>query len=92
MLTVENEIAISIGQRIRNINALAQTAAWKDEIMPRLQEMLSLYTEAAIDPCATPDERSVNIQAIHALREIIALPTTLVSHLESQAKSQRKHI
>jgi len=92
MITVENEAVVTLGQRIKRLRELEFSPAWRDEIIPQLQSMLDDYIEQAIDPIATAEQRTLNISAIHAIREIINLPQTAITHLEAQAKSQRKHL
>jgi len=79
----------AIGEKMRDIRALASHPGWAMQMQPMLADLEREHTEAAIDPGKSPEERAEHIQAIQVIRKIRSYPTDRESQLEASWKLQQ---
>ena len=80
----------AINESLRDLRELAKHPGWTDHILPMLRKLESEHTEAAITPGVHHSMRDEHIQAIHAIRKIIAYPETETKNIESAWRLQQK--
>lgn len=74
----------------RDLKELMSRPGWTDHVLPFLQELEQEHTESAISLSLTPEKRAEHIQAIHAIRKIIAYPRDEILNLEITWKAQQR--
>ena len=79
-----------ISESLRDLRELMKHPGWTDHILPMLHKLEHEHTEAAISPGIHGETRSEHIQAIHAIRQIIAYPETETKNIESAWRLQQK--
>ena len=89
ILSAEHEPK-SISDSLRDLRALVIHPGWTDHVLPMLKELEREHTEAAITPGIHHEMRNEHIQAIHAIRSIIAFPETETKNIEATWRLQQK--
>jgi hypothetical protein len=82
----ETDPTASPAERRRRLTALAESPAWRDDLLPKLQDMLDDHITAATSQQLTPGQRAEHIEAIASMRRVLSLPQDMAASIAAARK------